>query len=121
MKAGTVVVCDYINFKGEPKRGLFVVLYDEQYDISNDGTMNFIAVKVTTKLDMVGNYTVNLNTEENPFFNNPCLASCSKIHTLHKHQIKHSIGKLSANSFKKVYIQVSKFLSEINRQMMSEI
>ena len=121
MKAGTVVICDYINFSGETKRGLFLVLYDEQYDISNEGTMNFTAIKITTQLDMVGNYTVNLNTEENPFFKAPCLASCSKIHTLHKHQIKYTLGKLSANTFKKVFITTSKFLTEINRQMMSEI
>lgn len=121
MKAGTVVICDYINFSGETKRGLFVVLYDEQYDVSNSGTMNFIAVKITTKLNMIGNYTVNLDNTENTFFNAPCLASCSKLHTLHKHQIKHTLGKLSANSFKKVYITTTKFLNEINRQMMSEI
>ena len=121
MKPGTVVICDYINFKGETKRGLFIVLYDEQYDISNDGTMNFLAIKITTQLNMVGNYTVNLNVEENPFFNNPCLASCSKLHTLHKHQIKHTLGCLSSNSFKKVYITTSKFLSEINRQMVNNV
>lgn len=121
MKPGTVVICDYINFKGEPKKGLFIVLYDEQYDISNDGNMNFTAIKITTRLDMVGNYTVNLNTEENSFFNNPCLASCSKLHTLHKHQIKHTLGTLSANSFKKVYVTTNRFLTEINRQLMSEL
>lgn len=121
MKSGTVVICDYINFKGEPKCGLFVVLYDEQYDVTNYGTMNFTAIKLTTQLDMVGNYTVNVNTEENSFLNSSCLASCSKLHTLHKHQIKRTLGKLSPNTFKKVYITTHKFLSEINRQMMSEI
>lgn len=121
MKSGTVVICDYINFKGEAKRGLFVVLYDEQYDITNNCTMNFTAIKITTKLEMVGNYTVNLSVEENPFFNNPCLASCSKIHTLHKHQIKRVLGNLSTNSFKKVFITTSKFLSEINRQMLNNV
>lgn len=121
MRAGTVVICDYINFVGETKKGLFVVLYDEQYDTTTNGAMNFLAVKITTQFDMVGNYTVNLNVEENPFFKSPCLASCSKIHTLHKHQIKHTLGKLSANSFKKVFITTSKFLTEVNRQMMGEI
>lgn len=121
MRAGTVVICNYINFKGESKKGLFIVLYDEQFDITNDVNMNFIAIKITTQLNMIGNYIVNLDVEENPFFNNPCFASCSKIHTLHKHQITHVLGKLSANSFKKVYISVNKFLSDVNRQMMSEI
>lgn len=121
MKPGTVVICDYLTFSGEKKCGLFIVLSDEQYDNSNNDVMNFTAIKITTKLDMVGNYTVNLNTNENTFFNNPCLASCSKVHTLHKHQIRRSIGKLSNNSFKKVYITFNNFLSEINRQMMNEL
>lgn len=121
MKAGTVVICDYINFKGEAKRALFVVLQDEQFDPANSGTINFTAIKLTTQFDMVGNYTVNINIDDNPFLNAPCLASCSKIHTLHKHQISRVIGKLSPNTFKKVYITTHNFLSEINRQMLSEI
>lgn len=121
LKSGNVVICNYINFKGESKKGLFVVLYDELFDNVNNNSNNFTAVKITTQLDMVGNYTVNLNLEENSFFNKACLASCSKLHTLHKNQIDGILGKLSSNTFKKVYISVSKFLSEVNRQMMDEI
>lgn len=121
LKSGTVVICNYINFKGEIKKGLFVVLSDELFDNQNNDNNNFTAVKVTTQFDMVGNYAVNLNIEENNFFNQPCLASCSKIHTLHKNQIDGILGKLSENTFKKVYISVSKFISEVNRQMMGEI
>lgn len=121
MQAGTVVICDYINFKGENKRGLFCVLYDEYCDSLVDGNMNFTAIKITTQLDMIGNYVVYLDNNENSFLNNSCLASCSKIHTLHKHQIKHTLGKLSTNSFKKVFITTSKFLNEINRQMVNNV
>lgn len=121
LKSGNVVVCNYINFKGESKKGLFIVLYDEVFDNINNNSNNFTAVKITTQLDMVGNYTVNLNLTENTFFNKPCLASCSKIHTLHKNQIDGILGKLSSGTFKKVYISVSTFLSEVNRQMMDEI
>ena len=121
MQSGSVVICEYLNFRGEKKKGLFIVLCDEDYDNSTDGHMNFTAIKITTKLDMVGNYTVNLNVEENPFFDNPCLACCSKIHTLHKHQIKFKLGKLSTNSFKKVYMTVNKFLNEVNRQMIINV
>lgn len=121
MQSGTVVICDYVNFSGETKRGLFIVLCDEQYDGSNENVMNFTAVKITTQLNMVGTYTVYLDVEENPFFNTPCLASCSKIHTLHKHQIKYTLGRLSPNSFKKVYIATRKFLSEVDRQMISNV
>lgn len=120
-KSGNVVICNYINFKGEIKKGLFVVLYNELYDNLNNNEKNFMAVKITTQLDMVGNYTVNLNLDENPFFKYPCLACCSKIHTLHKNQIEGVLGKLSENTFKKVYVSYSKFISEVNRQMMSEL
>lgn len=121
MRPGTIVICDYKTFSGETKRGLFMVVCDEEYDNQNNNVMNFTAIKITTKLDMIGTYTVNLSTEENPFFNSPCLASCSKIHTLHKHQIKHTLGRLSTNSFKKVYITIKKFLSEVDRQLMNEL
>ena len=118
LKSGNVVICNYINFKGEIKKGLFVVLYDELFDNATNNYLNFVAVKVTTQLDMVGNYTVNLNLEENPFFKQPCLASCSKLHTLHKNQIEGILGQLSESTFKKVYIQTKSFLNEIDRQMI---
>lgn len=121
LKSGSVVICNYINFKGEIKKGLFVVLEDELFDNKTETTSNFTAIKITTQLDMVGNYTVNLNIQENSFFNQPCLACCSKIHTLHKNQIDGILGQLSQNTFKKIYVSVSKFLSEVNRQMMNEI
>lgn len=118
LKSGNVVICNYINFKGEIKKGLFVVLYDELFDNATNNSLNFVAVKVTTQLDMVGNYTVNLNLEENSFFKQPCLASCSKLHTLHKNQIEGILGQLSESTFKKVYIQTKSFLNEIDRQMI---
>lgn len=118
LKSGNVVICNYINFKGEIKKGLFVVLYDELFDNVTNNSLNFVAVKVTTQLDMVGNYTVNLNLEENSFFKQPCLASCSKLHTLHKNQIEGILGQLSESTFKKVYIQTKSFLNEIDRQMI---
>ena len=71
--------------------------------------------------DMVGNYTVNLPLQENDFFKQPCLACCSKIHTLHKNQIDGILGNLSQNTFKKEFISVSKFLSEVNSQMLNDI
>lgn len=121
MRAGTIVICEYINFTGEKHKGLFMVLCDENNDNSNEGHVNFTAIKITSNLDMIGNYTVYLDNEENPFFDKPCLASCGKIHTLHKNQIKYVLGTLSANSFKKVFSTTCKFLFEIARQMLKNV
>ena len=82
-KSGTVVIANYVNFKGEKKQGVFMILYDEALDNTTDSVMNLTAIKITTQLSMVGNYAVNLKNEDSDFFKHDSLASCSKIHTIH--------------------------------------
>ena len=120
-RSGTVVVCNYINFKGENKKGLFVVVGDEAFNNNTSNFSNFTAIKITTQLNMIGNYAVNLDLTENPFFKYPCIASCSKIHTLHKNQVDGKLGILSEKTFKEVYKTYSLFVNELNRQMMSNL
>lgn len=117
-KSGTIVIANYINFKGENKQGVFMILYDEALDNTTDSVMNLTAIKITTQLSMVGNYTVNLKNEDSSFFKYDSLASCSKIHTLHKNQIVGVIGILGEKTYKKVYTGIRKFLNEIDRQML---
>lgn len=117
-KSGTVLICNYINFKGEIKKGLFIVIGDEAFDNNTNSFINFTAIKITTQMDMIGNYVVNLDLNENPFFKYPCMASCSKIHTLHKNQIDGKLGILSEKTFKNVYKEYTKFISELNRQLL---
>lgn len=117
-KSGTVVVANYINFKGETKSGIFMIVYDESFDNNNQNAMNVIAIKITTQLSMVGNYVCSLKNEDSDFFNQDCLASCSKIHTLHKNQITKQIGILGEETYKKVYATYRRFLNEMDRQMI---
>lgn len=117
-KSGTVLICDYINFKGEIKKGLFIVIGDDVFDNNTNSFINFTAIKITTQMDMIGNYVVNLDLNENSFFKYPCMASCSKIHTLHKNQIEGKLGILSEKTFKNVYKEYTKFISELNRQLL---
>lgn len=117
-KSGTIVIANYINFKGENKQGVFMVLYDEALDNTTDSVMNLTVIKITTQLSMVGNYTVNLKNEDSDFFKYDSLASCSKIHTIHKNQIVGVIGILGEKTYKKVYTGIRKFLNEIDRQML---
>ena len=117
-KSGTVVIANYVNFKGEKKQGVFMILYDEALDNVTDSVMNVTAIKITTQLSMVGNYTVNLKNEDSDFFKHDSLASCSKIHTIHKNQIVGVIGILGEKTYKKVYTGIRKFLNEIDRQML---
>lgn len=117
-RAGSIVIANYINFKGENKRGLFMIIYDEGFDSNNTNAMNVQAIKITTQLSMVGNYVCNVRNEDSQFFNQECLASCSKIHTLHKNQITKIVGVLGEDTYKKVYATFRKFLNELDRQMI---
>lgn len=117
-KSGTIIIANYVTFKGETKQGVFMVMYDEALDNVTDSVMNVTAIKITTQLSMVGNYTVNLKNEDSDFFKHESLASCSKIHTLHKNQIVGVIGILGEKTYKKVYTGVRKFINEIDRQML---
>lgn len=117
-KSGTVVIANYVTFKGETKQGIFMILYDEALDNTIDSVMNLTAIKITTKLSMVGNYAVHLENEDCDFFKHESLASCSKIHTIHKNQIVAVIGILGEKTYKKVYTGFRKFLNEIDRQML---
>lgn len=117
-KSGTIIIANYVTFKGETKQGVFMVMYDEALDNVTDSVMNVTAIKITTQLSMVGNYTVNLKNEDSDFFKHESLASCSKIHTLHKNQIVGVIGILGEKTYKKVYTGIRKFLNEIDRQML---
>lgn len=117
-RAGSIVIANYINFKGENKRGLFMIIYDEGFDSNNTNAMNVLAIKITTQLSMVGNYVCNVRNEDSLFFNQECLASCGKIHTLHKNQITKIVGVLGEDTYKKVYATFRKFLNEVDRQMI---
>lgn len=116
-KSGTIVVANYVTFKGETKRGIFMIMYDESFDNNVSNCMNVIAIKITTQLDMVSGYVINLKNEENTFFKSDCLASCSKIHTLHKNQIVKTIGFLGEKTYSKVYSKMRHVFNEIDRQM----
>lgn len=117
-KSGTIIIANYVNFKGEQKQGVFMVLYDEALDNTTDSVMNVSCIKITTQLSMVGNYAVNLKNEDSDFFKHESLASCSKIHTIHKNQISGVIGVLGEKTYKKVYSGFRKFVNELDRQML---
>ena len=40
MRPGTIVICDYKTFSGETKRGLFMVVCDEEYDNQNNNVIH---------------------------------------------------------------------------------
>lgn len=114
---GTIVAAKYNDFNGDPQTGLFLILYDEQLDSSNTFKSNFVCVKVSTKLQMVTNYCVPLTDGHNDFFDKPCIALCSKVHTFSKDQVYKTLGRLHPYTMKQCYKVYRRFETELERQL----
>lgn len=114
-KAGSIVKVKYWNFNNEKVNGLFCVIYDEAYDEHTPHNGNVLAVKVTTKLDSIANYSVYLNANgANSFFLEKSFAQCSKIHTFDKqNEIFGCIGRLDKNTTNKILNNVALLTKEV--------
>ena len=118
----TVICSNFNTFDGEKKVGLFVVLYDEQSDPNVIDDKNVIAIKLSTQNSCMSNYSVAIDTNLNMFFNDNCIACCSKIHTLHKRdQVYKILGIIHPSTYHRIYKTYVKFANEINIQLLSNL
>lgn len=98
-------------------RGVFCVLYDEAYDKHISHSRNILAIKVTSKLDALGTYSVFLNGhDKNPFLKENSFAQCSKIHTLDKinNDTKY-LGRLDDSTIDLILFKVSLLIEDIKK------
>ena len=118
LRPGTVVSVNYNDFSGNPQHGLFLVLYDEQIDASNNFKNNFTAIKITTSYNMITNYCVPLTDgKSDKLFTRQCMALCSKVHTFDKSQVSEEIGRVHHTTLKNVYKCYRRFITEVERQL----
>lgn len=117
MKPGTIVCANYTDFSGSICQGIFLVLYDEQLDFSNNFKGNVIALKVSTQFHMITNYCVPLTDGHNSFFDKECMALCSKVHTLDKEQVYKVLGVIHPHTLRQVYKVYRRFEAELERQL----
>ena len=119
---GTIVLAKYNRFDGMLTDGIFCVLYDEQLDQNVFTKKNIVAVKLSTRLTTVSNYTVQVDMDKNTFLKNPSVVCCSKTHTLHKEQQVYGIlGTLDPHTYTKVYKNYLRFINEITRQVVDKL
>lgn len=116
-KPGTIVCANYTDFNGETRAGVFLVVYDEALDSNHNHKNNLLVLKVTTSHTMVSNYAVSLADGNNDFLDRDCMVICSKLHTINKEEVYKVPGTLKPYTFRVVYKQFRKFISELERQM----
>ncbi|ERJ12053.1 type II toxin-antitoxin system PemK/MazF family toxin [Haloplasma contractile] len=118
---GDIVYCHYFSFDDQDRKGYFLVLYNEALDNMHERTNNFTAIKITSKATLVDTYCQPLKQVVVPVLKTDSYALCSKVHTFDKSQVINYVGRVSEDVMKNVYKKVSRFLSEVNRQVLTYI
>ena len=119
---GTIVCAKYNKFDGTSDTGIFCVLYDEQLDNNVQTRKNVTAVKLSTQLTLISNYSVDVDMERNSFLLSKSIVNCSKVHVLHKEQQVYKIlGKLDTTTYTRVFKSYMKFVMETQRQAIDRL
>lgn len=121
LDVGDIVCANYNGFDGEPKVGLFLIIYNERQDrLYTTGHTNLNCVKITTN-NLLGNgYTVRVKSGEGGL-ENDCLINLSKTHVFTKEQIYKKIGSLSSKSMFNVFKELRAFNNEMEQQILENI
>lgn len=121
LDVGDIVCANYNGFDGEPKVGLFLIIYNERQDrLYTTGHTNLNCVKITTN-NLLGNgYTVRVKSGEGGL-ENDCLINLSKTHVFTKEQIYKKIGRLSSNTMFNVFKELRAFNNEMEQQILENI
>lgn len=121
LDVGDIVCANYNGFDGEPKVGLFLIIYNERQDrLYTTGHTNLNCVKITTN-NLLGNgYTVRIKSGESGL-ENDCLINLSKTHVFTKEQIYKKIGSLSSKSMFNVFKELRAFNNEMEQQILENI
>lgn len=117
-RVGDVVCCDYCDFEGEKRVGIFVIVYNEQYDRKYTGGHSNITVAKITTNNFVGNsYTVPLRKGD-AGLDSSCLINLSKLHTFKQEQAYKLIGRLNKQQMTSLFKEYRKFLNESLDQIL---
>lgn len=120
-RVGDVVCANYNGFNGEPKVGIFLILYSEKQDrLYTSGHTNLNCAKITTNNLLGNSYTVRLKQGE-ANLDTECIVNLSKQHVFCKEQVYKKLGSISANSMFKVFKELRAFNNEVEQQILENI
>lgn len=121
LNVGDIVCANYNGFDGEPKVGIFLIIYSERQDrMYTNGHTNLTCVKVTTNNLLGNSYTVRLRAGD-ANLENECIVNLSKLHTFTKEQIYKKLGSLSSNTMFNIFKELRAFNNEMEQQILENI
>ena len=121
LRVGDVVCANYNGFNGEPKVGIFLIIYSEKQDrMYTTGHTNINCAKITTNNLLGNSYTVRLKSGE-ANLTDDCIVNLSKQHVFVKEQLYKKLGSISATSMFNVFKELRAFNNEIEQQILENI
>lgn len=116
VNVGDVVLCEYRNFDGEVKQGIFIVVFHDSIDkpISN----NFTALKISSKP-----YLYQLKLERNylPFLDRDSWVNCNNVFRFREDKVIAIIGRLTVYYKNKVLQQMINYNNRMVESMRNSI
>lgn len=95
LEIGDIVLCDYIDINGVKKEGLFCIGYTERYDMTQGVAGNVMACKITSQLNTMYNYYVDLPKDTLSCLSKDSRICASKTYIFKEEDVKRVIGKLT--------------------------
>ena len=121
MSAGDIVTASYNGFEGEPKIGIFLIIYNERDDRKyTSGHTNINCVKITSNNFLGNSYVVRLRPGDGNL-DKDCIINLSKVHVLAKTQIHKKIGHLNSQIMLNVFKELREFNNEVERQVIQNM
>ena len=119
MLAGTVVSHRYKSLDGNYVSGLFLIIYDEKYDLGILPNGNLLGLKITSTCRQL-HYDVPLKKKFNPYLDHDSYVMCSKPHVLDKRDMT-ILGKVTSIDLLNVYKSYKRFNYQIDDQVSTSI
>lgn len=115
MVAGSVVKHHYKTIDDEYRTGIFLVIYDEEFDSSISFKGNVLGLKITSTGREL-HYDVPLLQLMNPFLDHNSFVMCSKLHVLDKRDVT-LMGYVTFADLLKVYTNFKRLNYSIDKQV----
>lgn len=99
VNVGDVVLCEYMDFEGEVRQGIFIIIYHDC--IANPLSNNFTALKISSKPYL---YQLKLEKKYLPFLDHDSWVNCNNLFRFREDKVQFIIGRLT-NYYKNKVLQ----------------
>lgn len=120
-RVGDIISVSYGDFEGNPRVGLFLIIYGERQDRSySSNHSNLTCAKITSNAVLGDAYMCKLYQGEGDL-NCTSFVNLSKLQTFEERQVIKRIGTLRNTTMLRVFKEFKRFNRELEQQILDTI